>query len=57
MKFTVKAQKGKLRINCECDRLADAAVLAQMYGGRIYCRKVKEKTVRYGNSETVSSAV
>lgn len=53
MKFFVRAQKGKLRINCECDRLADAAVMAQMYGGRIYCRRVKEKTAHHGNGETV----
>ena len=56
MKYFVKAEKGKLKINCKCDRLTDAAGVAQMYGGRIYCRRVKEKNARYGNSETVSSA-
>lgn len=53
MKFIVKAQNGKLTINCECDRLTDAAVLAQLWGGKIFCRKVKEKTAHHCSGETV----
>ena len=52
MKFFVSAQKGKLKINCECDRLSDAAGIAQRFGGKIYCRRVKEKTAHHCSGET-----
>ena len=53
MKFIVKAQNGKLTINCECDRLSDAAGRAQRFGGKIYCRRIKEKTAPHCSGETV----